>query len=460
MRAKFFVAWLTAASRFAFAATPSDAPVSDLAAAIEHARERVFPTLVHIQPIFDVASGGRTIEASATGSGAIIREDGLVVTNFHVAGSAKRLICTLADRRKVSARLVGVDAPTDLALLRLELSELGLEKIACATFAERLPKEGEFVVAMGSPLGLTRSLSFGVVSCSQRYLGELRLNGGAATGLFNTWIQTDAAINPGNSGGPLVALDGAIVGVNSRGFDRADNLGFAIPASVVLEVIDRLLAHGVVERSSIGVRIQVSAAGSTERGALVASVESGSPAAKAGIRAGDRITRFAGQSLDVRFDEDLPDALRLLSSPPVGADVEVELGRVCETETIVLQPVEWRLQGEQDTDFEQFGLTLRVLAPDELRKRFIARDAALYVSGVRKGSVAERAAPALRVGDIVLKVDGADVADPAAFETAIDAAAANERAAVVLQVARGRAEWRIALEVPRREPGVAAGGVK
>jgi S1-C subfamily serine protease len=242
MRAKFFVAWLTAASRFAFAATPSDAPVSDLAAAIEHARERVFPTLVHIQPIFDVASGGRTIEASATGSGAIIREDGLVVTNFHVAGSAKRLICTLADRRKVSARLVGVDAPTDLALLRLELSELGLEKIACATFAERLPKEGEFVVAMGSPLGLTRSLSFGVVSCSQRYLGELRLNGGAATGLFNTWIQTDAAINPGNSGGPLVALDGAIVGVNSRGFDRADNLGFAIPASVVLEVIDRLLS--------------------------------------------------------------------------------------------------------------------------------------------------------------------------------------------------------------------------
>jgi S1-C subfamily serine protease len=126
----------------------------------------------------------------------------------------------------------------------------------------------------------------------------------------------------------------------------------------------------------------------------------------------------------------------------------------------VLQPVEWRLQGEQDTDFEQFGLTLRVLAPDELRKRFIARDAALYVSGVRKGSVAERAAPALRVGDIVLKVDGADVADPVAFETAIDAAAANERAAVVLQVARGRAEWRIALEVPRREPGVAAGGVK
>lgn len=441
---------------------PSSAPPSaaaDLRQAIADVRDRVFPTLVHIQPVFDVSVGGRKVESSATGSGVIVRSDGTVVTNFHVAGTAKRMLCTLSDRRKISAKLIGSDAATDLAVIQLELSELGLDSIAHADFNEAIPLEGDFVIAMGSPLGLTRSLSFGVVSCSKRHLGDLKLHGGLATGRFNTWIQTDAAINPGNSGGPLVDLDGRIVGINARGYEKADNLGFAIPAFVVRDVFDRILRDGRVIRSDLGIEIQpLREDAGSDRGALVASVEAGSPAAKAGIVSGDVIRRARGIELDVRFDEDVPDARRILADAAPAQPFEIVVVRDGKELTIPVTPIELANQQEQDNELEELGITLRVLTADERRQRFLDHDQALLITGMRAGGIQKSSFPKLKVGDVVLAVGDRALADAAALETAIESARADGSRAVLLTIARGRAEWKVAVQLDANADDVAKDG--
>ncbi|MBL8767032.1 MAG: trypsin-like peptidase domain-containing protein, partial [Planctomycetes bacterium] len=330
----FFVA----ASAVASDPTGAEDEVSTAAmnAQIRRARDAVFPTLVHIQPVVDVARGGRTIETALHGSGVVVSKDGIVVTNFHVAGTAKRLVCTLSDKRRCGATRIGADAATDLAIVKLDLAELGVDEVPHATFAtEDALQVGDFVVAMGSPLGLSRSLSLGVVSCLDRDLGILELDGGQQTGLYNTWIQTDAAINPGNSGGPLVDLAGRVVGINTRGFRQAMNLGFAIPADIVVDVMLRILRDGRVVRSQLGVTLQpVPAATSATptssdapHGALIASVEPDSVAQAAGWRAGDVLASIDGVPLRTMFPEDWPRARRTRADLPIDRAVAFELLR-------------------------------------------------------------------------------------------------------------------------------------
>ncbi|MDP2137065.1 MAG: trypsin-like peptidase domain-containing protein, partial [Candidatus Didemnitutus sp.] len=238
------------------------------------------------------------------GSGVIIEKDGLILTNAHVVSPrAVEISVTLASLERVSASLVGWDHWTDLAVLRLNLDEIKSRKLtfAHAEFGdsdETYP--GQTVYAVGTPHGLTRTVTRGIISNHQRSFEDSRAVRGYETGSFNTWLQTDAAINPGNSGGPLVTENGRVIGINSRSYMGADNLGFAIPSSVARRVAESLVRDGRITRSYLGLRprslqdLERFYELAVNTGLLVESVDLGSPAAKAGLRPGDIVLSLNG----------------------------------------------------------------------------------------------------------------------------------------------------------------------
>ena len=418
--------------------------------ALRAARDRVFPRLVHIRPVLDLSRGGKKTEAILTGSGVIVSSDGLVITNFHVAGIAKRMICTLADRRRLGADVVGSDAATDLALIRLRLDELNLERIDFAEFGDVDDLEvGDFVMTMGSPLGLTRSLSLGVVSCRDRFLPPMTVSGHVPTGLFNTWIQTDAAINPGNSGGPLIDLTGRVIGINTRGFRNADNLGFAIPGDVVQEVLAALLEQGRVVRSEIGVSCQpleeMSGMMGGGGGVLISSVAKDSPAAESGLRVGDVLLSYDGVTLAAQFDEDMPLVRRRMAAVPVGKQVEAVVRRHGEQVVFSLTTEPWEPPAEEDLELSEWGLTVRGLSAGERRDRYLPEGVGVLVTGVRKGGLAGHTRPSLLAADVLVEVDGNDLSEPDDVERRLLEARDAGLEAVLLRVIRGHATYLMAM---------------
>jgi len=393
--------------------------VAGLQSAIFAARDKVLPALVNVQPISEVFAGGHKRRRTSVGSGVIFSPKGYAITNYHVAGKAKQVICTLADRERVSAKTVGGDPITDIAVIKLNLAELkgkALPRPAELGDSGKL-EMGHFVIALGSPLALARSMSFGVVSNPRRYLSpNFRLPTGEPTGALNTWIQTDAAINPGNSGGPLVDLNGRVVGINARIIGFANNLGFAIPIDVVKDVANQLIAKGRVSRSWIGTEFQ-----SLERlripslrGVLVRSVVDRSPASAAGIRAGDLILRYDGTPVSARFDEELPAVSRLIADTPIGKKVELLLQRGPRRLTLSLVTEDLgRLLGS-DMECADWGFTVKGITDQMVRDQRLKTKEGVFVSGVENGGPA--AVGGLITGDVITTVGGKGVAGLSAFE--------------------------------------------
>jgi len=383
---------------------------------IYQARDRVFPALVHVQPISEVFERGKKTKQTAVGSGVIISDDGYVVTNYHVAGNAVKAICTLASRDRIPATLVGGDAPTDLAVLKLDLSEYkGKIHVAELGDSSKL-QTGQFVLAMGSPLSLSRSLSEGIISCPDRYLGsEMTLEDGEKTGGFNTWIQTTAAINFGNSGGPLVDLEGEVVGINTRTVVGADGLGFSIPSNVVRDITTQIIKKGAVSRSWIGVDLQplqdldMLLKGDSKKGALVSNVEPSSPADRAGIVAGDVITKINGTPVDARFDEEIPPIRRLISEIPVDSTIEVDYLRSGTPASVSLVTRRRGKTRGKEKEFADWGLSAQSLTlPKLLELNRTKRDGVL-ISGVSGVTTKERTD--LVKDDIVVEVQGERIAN-------------------------------------------------
>ena len=238
---------------------------------------------------------------------------------------------------------------------------------------------------------------------------------GYETGAFNTWLQTDAAINPGNSGGPLVTEDGKVVGINSRGYVGADNLGFAIPAKVARTVAATLVKEGAVTRSYAGIGfrelqdLERFYALSANTGVLVANVDVGSPAAKAGLRAGDVVLTLSGRKVDGRFPEQLPPIQQSIASLPVGATVKVGVKRgdqVVEL-SVVTEKLESRV-GEEWA-FEKWGLTVRKVSRAYARENQLTDATGVVVLGVQPGYPAAEAG--LARGDIITKVGSNTIAE-------------------------------------------------
>ncbi len=423
-----------------FLAAPLGA--EDLQTQVYRARDRALPALVNVRPVVDLFQGGRRRRAQVTGSGVIVRADGLVVTNFHVAGHARKVYCTLADKNRVEAKLLGGDPATDLAVLQLDMKEvrrIGAVFTVASLGSKRAVQVGEFVLALGAPRGLSTSLTTGVVSNLSRFLGDdITLPSGEPTGLYNTWIQTDAAINPGNSGGPLVNLLGEVIGINSRGVQGGDGLGFAIPAPVVRYVYEQIVANGRVKRSWVGIDrgLQPLSFDAPVRGVRLGHVVPGSPAAKAGLKPGDIVTTISGEKIDARFADDIPSIRRLVATSPVDEPLAFGVMRNGKTMAIQVRTRELTARKAQRFDARRFGCTVRDVTDRFARTNRLGDQRGVLVTGVMRGGPA--AAAGIRSGDVILGFARTGIANLDGFRTQYEEAVEKKTESVLVNVWRNQ----------------------
>jgi serine protease Do len=332
----------------------------------------------------------------------IISPDGYTVTNWHVVDKAVAINCVLYNKRQVAVELIGSDRDTDLALLKLPApeNEEGYPH-ACFALTAALT-EGDFVMALGSPFGFQRSISLGIVSNAQRYIGfktEYK---------YNTWIQTDAAINPGNSGGPLIDTEGRIVGINTLGVGGA-GVGFSIPASMVRDIVDRLKRDGRIVRAYTGFRLQAlkdfhsNTFVDSEHGVLIIGVEEHSPAAEAGIRTGDILLTINDEPVEGAYAEMLPQIWRRLADLTIDEPVSMDLQRGGETIRVAVTPEQkGKLEGE-DFDCRRWNMTIKEINKYRTPRLHYLREKGVYIQGVKYPGNA--ASSGLSRRDIILKID-------------------------------------------------------
>ena len=360
----------------------------------------------------EFADGSRLYSAGI-GSGVILSADGLVLTNAHVASPrAVDISITLANLERVNAKLVGWDHWTDLALLRIDMADVkrrGLEFTHAEFGDSGAVFPGEVVYAVGTPHGLSRTVTRGIISNTQRYFEDVAGVEGYETGAFNTWLQTDAAINPGNSGGPLVTEDGKVVGITSRAYLGANNLGFAIPAATAKHVVALLTRDGAITRSYIGIApgplqdLETFYSLALNTGMLVKSVDPGSPAAKAGVRASDIVLAVNNVKVDGRFPEQLPAIQYMIASQPIGSTVALRIKRGPEIRDyrIITERLESRVGDEWA--FDQWGLSVEKVSRAFARENQLDDDTGVLVIGTRPGFPADIAG--VSRGDIILKIN-------------------------------------------------------
>ncbi|MGH9768784.1 MAG: trypsin-like peptidase domain-containing protein [Blastocatellia bacterium] len=248
------------------------------------ANPRGFPQVPGVPP-----QGGQPRARRGTGSGVIVSPSGYILTNNHVAGGAYEIKVRLSDGRELTARRIGVDPETDLALIKVEAQNLPFAVLGDSSKLE----QGEWVIALGSPFGLEQTMTAGIVSATGREFG----------GAYDNYIQTDASINPGNSGGPLVNMNGEVVGINTMIYSRSggsEGIGFSVPSNLAKKVQEQLLRNGRMLRGYLGVGLQTVSPATAkslgyEGGAMVGEMSENSPAARAGLRGGDVIVEIDGK---------------------------------------------------------------------------------------------------------------------------------------------------------------------
>lgn len=377
-------------------------------AAVEAAIARMRPALVRIRVVMTEYREGRELKIQAVGSGAIISNDGYIVTNHHVAGHAARLTCTLWNREEIEAVLVGTDPLTDISVIKLK-PEQPREFVPAAFGDSSKILVGDSVLAMGSPMALSQSVTLGIISNGEMIMprmfgsmGRMRLDG-EDVGALVRWIGHDAAIYGGNSGGPLVSLRGEIIGINEIRF----GLSGAIPGNLARTVAKDLMAHGKVRRSWLGLDVQPLFRHATEeRGVLVSGVVKDSPSARAGLQAGDLLMRVGDQPTNVRYEEELPDFMRLVTSLPIGQTVTAMALRSGKEMTFQLQPVERGEINPPEQELKQWGLTARDLSFLTAREMKRTNELGVLVTSVRPGGPAGESKPGLEGKDIITQVNG------------------------------------------------------
>jgi serine protease Do len=391
------------------AQSPGTAPGQS--AAIDAALSKVAPSLVRIHVVTVDQQEGRELKREAAGSGTIITPEGHVLTNHHVAGRTRALFCTLASREEVPADLVGTDPLSDIAILKLRPPAPRTFPAAHFGTASTL-KVGERVLALGSPLALSQSVTMGIVSNTEMILpgmfwpfNRMTLDG-EDVGSIVRWIGHDAPIFGGNSGGPLVNMEGEIVGVNEISLGLAG----AIPADLAKEVAEAIIKNGRVKRSWIGLEVQpLLKATQSDRGALIGGAIEGSPAEKAGFQSGDILLRVGTHDVTVRFAEEVPLFNQLIMRLPLGKPVDLTVLRNGKEKTISVVPVERESVEAPIRELPMLGVTasnLTAWSAKELKRS--SRDG-VRVRGVRPGGPADQAKPSLDQDDVIVAVDGTAV---------------------------------------------------
>ncbi|MBC7772149.1 MAG: PDZ domain-containing protein, partial [Pyrinomonadaceae bacterium] len=347
------------------------------------------------------------------GSGTIISPEGYILTNAHVTNEGAKFWCTLSDKRRLSAKLIGEDPFTDLAVLQIDKKEITAagSGAAIARFGDSdTLKVGDYVMAMGSPFSLSRTVTLGVVSNTERVftsgLGEVEemtIDGSQRTGLFTNWIQHDALINPGNSGGPLVSLKGEVIGVNTRG---GSGLSFATPSNMAKAVADALIAKGEVLRSAVGISFRHIEETGYTAGVFVDSVEKDGPAAAAGVQAGDLVLSLNGDNVTVRFPEQIPPLLKRISDLEIGSSLVLAYERRGEKGAATLTTKKLLKDKPDEESLRDWGLTVKRLTARMARNLRLDSTEGALIDSVRSGSTAQTAEPSLDYGDIVRSIDG------------------------------------------------------
>ena len=368
------------------------------------------------------------------GSGFILSPDGYVMTNAHVVEGADEVLVTLTDKREFKARIVGADKRTDVAVVKIDATGLPAVRVGDVS---RL-KAGEWVMAIGSPFGLENTVTAGIVSAKQRDTGD-----------YLPFIQTDVAINPGNSGGPLINMRGEVVGINSQIYSRSGGfmgISFAIPMDEAMRVSEQLRTSGRVSRGRIGVQIEPVSKDVAEsiglgkpQGALVRGVEVGSPAEKAGIEAGDIITRYEGKAVDKVAD--LP---RLVGNTKPGTkasitvfrrgamrDLSITIAEIEPDEKVAAKSADAEGKAKPSTAAQQLGLVVAELTPAQAKELKIK-------GGVRVVSADDAAARAgLRADDVIVALANTEVRSLKDFEAALAKVDKSKPINVLLR----RGEW-------------------
>jgi serine protease Do len=372
-------------------------------------------------------------QPKGVGSGFILSSDGLIMTNAHVVDGADEVLVTLTDKREFKAKIIGADKRSDVALVKIEASGLPAVKVGDVSKL----RVGEWVMAIGSPFGLENSVTAGIVSAKLRDTGD-----------YLPFIQTDVAINPGNSGGPLINMRGEVIGINSQIYSRSGGymgISFAIPMDEAVRVSDQLRATGRVSRGRIGVQIDQVSKDVAEsiglgkaQGALVRSVESGSPADKGGVEAGDIITKFDGKPVDK--SSDLP---RMVGATKPGSKSTITVFRrgAMRDLSVVIAEVEAdkpvsNLPGKQEKPkasaaAQAFGLAVQDLTDAQKKELGIK-------GGVRVEAATDAAARAgLREGDVILQAGNVEIAGAKDFEAILSKFDKSKALSVLFR----RGEW-------------------
>lgn len=398
---------------------------ADMRNLIADARDRVFPALVNIRTISLSYFNGKENKSSGAGSGTIVTKEGHIVTNHHVIDRGVKFICTLADKTEVEADLIGDDPLTDLAVLKIRTNKLPAGyTLATAEWGDSSKLiVGDTVMAMGSPLSLSRSVTLGIVSNDERVFANTWTNDremddleidGETTGIFTRWIQHDALINPGNSGGPLVNLRGQIIGINTRG---GNGMGFASPSNLAHDVAAKLIAKGEVVRSTAGLALKPIDKTGLSEGVFVNSVIDNppGPAAKAGLKAGDVIVKIDGKPVTVKFIEEVPPLLRDIADKPVGASVVIDYLRKGQPGQVTVVTEKLLRERGDESALRAWGLSISGITERYARERRLTSTEGVVITSVRQGSPAALAEPALSWGDIVKEVGGKPVKDIKGF---------------------------------------------
>ena len=379
----------------------------------------------------------------ALGSGVIVRSDGYILTNNHVVEGAEQVNVELNDGRTLKAKVVGTDAATDLAVLKVD----GKNLQTLALGNSDAVRVGDVVLAVGNPLGLGQTVTMGIVSAKGRATPD------AGDG-YEDFIQTDAPINHGNSGGALVSTRGELIGINSQILSPTPTggnigIGFAIPANMAHNVMTQLIDHGSVRRGMIGVTIQPVTADiarslglSEVRGALVNSVNAGGPAEKAGIRQGDVITAVNGEAV-----KDSNTLRNVVAQMMPGSDTKVTLLREGKEQTVNVRLAELKREaardderGSSNNDGTGYGMSVEPLTPDTASQLGVKARAGVVIDDVQADGRAAEAG--LRRGDVIAQVDGKAVTTGEALRSALSS---GDRPALLL-VHRGATTFFLTLD--------------
>lgn len=420
-----------------------DAPTTDAAvvagggklftAASPEARVRVtrevFPAVVRLDVAQETYEDGKRTLQRGIGSGVIIDDLGHVLTNYHVAGRGSDIFVTLYNRERVKATLVGDDHWTDLAIVRIDMDEVRRKNLdvrhAPLGDSDGLVP-GQDVFAIGTPFGLTRTATLGIVSNTERtfYPENITIDD-YETGWFGNWIQTDATIAPGNSGGPLVDLDGRVVGINTRGNTRGFGLNFAIPIDLAKKVAAELLRtataeeKGRVVRADLGVEfkplqdLESFYELDPNKGALISAVDRAGPAAEAGLRPQDILLALAGAATNVRFPEEIAALKARIAALPIGEPVEMLVRRGGEEVKLTAKPAKLESAVGEEREFKTWGVSVRDVTRRLANERQLDDADGVVVTSVNRGFPAERAD--LEQGDVIRSVDRKPVVDLEAF---------------------------------------------